>query len=66
MKLIQDNYYKATDGFTFRHKESQKIYGRDLYLGSNDSIDNYEEVVYDESTKTDYDREMEEEARRGY
>ena len=49
------NHYKAKEGYTYKRKVDDFIMGNDLYLGlfidgTDDVIDNYEEVV-DETHK---------------
>ena len=51
----ETNYYKAKEGYTYKRKIDGFIMGNELYLGlfidgTNDVIENYEEVV-DDSTK---------------
>lgn len=46
---MENNYYKATDGKTFKRKVDGFIMGNELYLGkfidwTDDVIENYEEV----------------------
>jgi hypothetical protein len=40
--------YNAANGYVFKHKESGNILSEVLYLGINDSIENYEEVLKNE------------------
>lgn len=43
--MIQEgNYVKADEGKTFIHKEDGIDMGEEMWLGENDSIENYEEV----------------------
>lgn len=37
--------YLATDGYIFKKKENEQLLTEILYLGINDSIENYEEVL---------------------
>ena len=55
--MEETNYYKAKEGYTYKRKIDGYIMGNELYLGlfidgTNDVIDNYEEVV-DESLETE-------------
>lgn len=48
--MEETNYYKAKEGYTFKRKVDNFIMGNELYLGkfidgSDDVIENYEEVV---------------------
>lgn len=47
--MEETNYYKAKEGYTFKRKVDDFIMGNELYLGkfidgTDDVIDNYEEV----------------------
>lgn len=51
------NHYKAKEGYTYKRKIDGYIMGNELYLGlfidgTQDTIDNYEEVV-DENPQTE-------------
>ena len=55
--MEETNYYKAKDGYTYKRKIDGHIMGNELYLGlfvdgTQDAIDNYEEVV-DETLQTE-------------
>lgn len=60
---MDSNYYKAKEGYTYRRKLDGFIMGNELYLGlfvdgTQDTIDNYEEVIdhnYVESDKEIHD-----------
>ena len=48
--MEETNYYKAKEGYTYKRKIDGYIMGNELYLGkfidgTDDVIDNYEEVV---------------------
>lgn len=48
--MEETNYYKAKDSYTYKRKIDGYIMGNELYLGlfidgTDDVIDNYEEVV---------------------
>ena len=48
--MEETNHYKAKEGYTFKRKVDNFIMGNELYLGlfidgTQDVIDNYEEVV---------------------
>ena len=50
--MEETNYYKAKEGYTYKRKIDGFIMGNDLYLGkfidgTDDVINNYEEVVDD-------------------
>ena len=50
--MEETNYYKAKEGYTYKRKIDGFIMGIELYLwlfidGTDDVIDNYEEVVDD-------------------
>ena len=50
--MEETNYYKAKEGYTYKRKIDDFIMGNELYLGlfidgTDDVIDNYEEVVDD-------------------
>ena len=52
---MENNYYKAKEGYTYRRKVDNYIMGNELYLGlfidgTEDVIENYEEVL-DETPK---------------
>lgn len=52
---MENNYYKAQKGYTYRRKVDNYIMGNELYLGefvdgTEDTIENYEEVL-DETPK---------------
>ena len=47
--MEETNYYKAKEGYTFKRKVDNFIMGNELYLGkfidgTDDVIENYEEV----------------------
>ena len=55
--MEETNYYKAKEGYTYKRKIDGYIMGNELYLGlfvdgTQDVIDNYEEVV-DETLQTE-------------
>ena len=55
--MEETNYYKAKEGYTYKRKIDRYIMGNELYLGlfidgTEDVIDNYEEVV-DETPQTE-------------
>lgn len=55
--MEETNYYKAKEGYTYKRKIDGYIMGNELYLGlfidgTQDTIDNYEEVV-DENPQTE-------------
>ena len=57
--MEKTNYYKAKEGYTYKRKIDGYIMGNELYLGlfidgTEDVIDNYEEVV-DEIPQTEED-----------
>ena len=48
--MEETNHYKAKEGYTFQRKVDSFIMGNELYLGlyidgTQDTIDNYEEVI---------------------
>ena len=48
--MEETNYCKAKEGYTFQRKVDSFIMGNELYLGlyidgTQDTIDNYEEVI---------------------
>ena len=50
--MEETNYYKTKEGYTYKRKIDNFIMGNELYLGlfidgTDDVIDNYEEVVDD-------------------
>ena len=52
--MEETNHYKAQEGYTFKRKIDNFIMGNELYLGlfidgTQDVIENYEEVVDDSS-----------------
>ena len=56
--MEKTNYYKAKEGYTYKRKIDGYIMGNELYLGkyidgTDDVIDNYEEVVDENSQKED-------------
>lgn len=63
MKQINDNEYMSDEGKMFEHKETGVVFGWGIYIGENDSIDNYVEVDCLEEYKgnPDYDNTIEEE-----
>lgn len=55
--MEETNHYKAKEGYTYKRKIDGFIMGNELYLGlfidgTQDVIDNYEEVV-DEALQTE-------------
>lgn len=63
--MEETNYYKAKEGYTFKRKVDNFIMGNELYLGlfidgTEDVIDNYEEVV-DKTPQTEETFRLEEE-----
>ena len=56
--MEETNYYKAKEGYTYKRKVDNFIMGNELYLGlfidgTQDIIDNYEEVVDPDYNTTD-------------
>ena len=50
--MEETNHYKAKEGYTYKRKVDDFIMGNELYLGlyidgTQDTIDNYEEVIDD-------------------
>lgn len=50
--MEETNHYKAKEGYTYKRKVDDFIMGNELYLGifidgTDDAIDNYEEVIDD-------------------
>ena len=48
--MEETNHYKAKEGYTYKRKVDDFIMGNELYLGlyidgTQDTIDNYEEVI---------------------
>ena len=48
--MEETNHYKAKEGYTFQRKVDSFIMGNELYLGlyidgTQDTIDNYDEVI---------------------
>ena len=48
--MEETNHYKAQEGYTYKRKVDSFIMGNELYLGlyidgTQDTIDNYEEVI---------------------
>lgn len=63
--MKESNYYKAKEGYTYKRKIDGYIMGNELYLGkfidgTDDVIENYEEVV-DETPQTEENFRLEEE-----
>lgn len=57
---MEINHYKAKEGYTYRRKVDNYIMGNELYLGefidgTEDIIDNYEEVL-DETPKEEIEK----------
>ena len=55
-------YFTSSEGMIYRRKNDKTIVGKSIYLGklidgSDDNIDNYEEVVDQEYSKLKEDRE---------
>ena len=62
MKNANKRLYLADKGKVFIYKESQNIIGYGIYLGVDDSIDNYDEIDCPQEYKgnKDYDNTIEE------
>ena len=63
--MEETNYCKAKEGYTFLRKVDSFIMGNELYLGlyidgTQDTIDNYEEVI-DENTQEETSNRLKEE-----
>ena len=59
--MEETNHYKAKEGYTFRRKVDNFIMGNELYLGkfidgTEDVIDNYEEVVDENLNEETFNR----------
>ena len=55
--MEETNHYKAKEGYTYKRKIDGFIMGNELYLGlfidgTQDTIENYEEVI-DENSQTE-------------
>lgn len=48
------NHYVAKDGNFIVRKKDNFIMGKDIYLGENDSIDNYTEKPYTEESYAEF------------
>jgi hypothetical protein len=44
MKAINEKQYLSDEGKVFQHKKTKLILGWGIYLGDNDSINNYKEI----------------------
>ena len=63
--MEETNHYIAKEGYTFQRKVDSFIMGNELYLGlyidgTQDTIDNYEEVI-DENTQEETSNRLKEE-----
>lgn len=63
--MEETNHYKAKEGYTFQRKVDGFIMGNELYLGlfidgTQDTIDNYEEVI-DENPQEETSNRLKEE-----
>lgn len=63
--MEETNYYKAKEGYTYKRKVDDFIMGNELYLGlfidgTDDVIDNYEEVI-DENPQEETSNRLKEE-----
>lgn len=63
--MEESNHYKAKEGYTYKRKVDDYIMGNELYLGlfidgTQDIIDNYEEVIDDTTQEETIKRLMEE------
>ena len=63
--MEEANHYKAKEGYTFQRKVDGFIMGNELYLGlyidgTQDTIDNYEEVI-DENPQEETSNRLKEE-----
>ena len=63
--MEETNHYKAKEGYTFRRKVDGFVMGNELYLGlyidgTQDTIDNYEEVI-DENPQEETSNRLKEE-----
>ena len=59
--MEETNYYKAKEGYTYKRKVDNFIMGNELYLGkfidgTEDVIDNYEEVVDENLNEETFNR----------
>ena len=59
--MEETNHYKAKEGYTFKRKVDNFIMGNELYLGkfidgTEDVIDNYEEVVDENLNEETFNR----------
>ena len=57
---MENNHYKAKEGYTYRRKVDNYIMGNELYLGkfidgTDDVIENYEEIL-DETPKEEINK----------
>lgn len=56
--MIQvDNKWVAQDGYFFVRKSDGKIMGSVLFLGEEDSIENYMERPYSQEEKEEFDKQ---------
>ena len=63
--MAETNHYKAKEGYTYKRKVDSFIMGNELYLGlyidgTQDTIDNYEEVI-DENPQEETSNRLKEE-----
>lgn len=63
--MEETNHYKAKEGYTYKRKVDDFIMGNELYLGlfidgTDDVIDNYEEVI-DENPQEETSNRLKEE-----
>ena len=63
--MEETNHYRAKEGYTFRRKVDGFVMGNELYLGlyidgTQDTIDNYEEVI-DETPQEETSNRLKEE-----
>lgn len=59
--MEETNHYKAKEGYTYKRKVDNFIMGNELYLGkfidgTEDVIDNYEEVVDENLNEETFNR----------
>lgn len=63
--MEETNHYKAQEGYTYKRKVDGFVMGNELYLGlyidgTQDTIDNYEEVI-DENPQEETSNRLKEE-----
>lgn len=59
--MEETNHYKAKEGYTYKRKVDNFIMGNELYLGkfidgTEDVIDNYEEVIDENLNEETFNR----------